>query len=105
MTSTTPTACASNITNAIASGVNMAFFSANNFYYRITWAPGANGRSNRRIHCDKNALPRSKTYEWRLLSPQHPENEIGGVMLQGVAARTGRSSSPMQATGSTRAPA
>lgn len=76
----------SNITNAIGSGVNMAFFSANNFYYRITWAPGANGRSNRRIHCDKNALPPSQTYEWRLLSPQHPENEIGGVMTQGVAA-------------------
>jgi hypothetical protein len=75
----------SNITSAIGSGVNMAFFSANNFYYRITWAPSASGRNNRRIHCDKNALPPSTTYEWRLLSPQHPENEIGGVMTQGVA--------------------
>ena len=76
----------SNITSAIASGVNMAFFSANNFYYRITWQPSSSGRSNRRIHCDKNGLPPSQTYEWRLLSPQHPENEIGGVMTQGVAS-------------------
>ncbi len=29
------------LTNAIAGGVDMAFFSANNFYYRITWAPSA----------------------------------------------------------------
>jgi hypothetical protein len=73
------------LTNAINGGVDMAFFSANNFYYRITWAPDAAGTPNRRIHCDKNALVGSTTFEWRLLSPQHPENEIGGVMLEGVA--------------------
>src|SRR4051794_27377557 len=73
------------LTNAIAGGVDMAFFSANNFYYRITWAPSATGTANRRIHSDKNALVGSTTFEWRLLSPQHPENEIGGVMLEGVA--------------------
>jgi N,N-dimethylformamidase beta subunit-like protein/fibronectin type III domain protein len=75
----------SHLQSAISSGVNMAFFSANNFYYRTTWAPNASGVANRRIHCDKNALPGSSTFEWRLLSPQRPENEIGGVMLQGVA--------------------
>jgi len=75
------------ITNGIAAGVNLALFSANNFYFRITWAADAAGNANRRIHADKNALPGSTTYEWRLLqgSLQHPENEIGGVMLQGVA--------------------
>jgi hypothetical protein len=75
------------ITNGIAGGVNLALFSANNFYFRITWAADAAGNANRRIHADKNALPGSTTYEWRLLqgSLQHPENEIGGVMLQGVA--------------------
>ena len=70
---------------AISGGVNMALFSANNFYYRITWAADAGGTNYRRIHCDKNALAGSTTYEWRLLSPQAPENQIGGVMLEGVA--------------------
>ena len=70
----------------IAGGVDMAFFSANNFYYRITWAADASGSANRRIHCDKNALVGSTTYEWRLLSPMRPENELGGVMLAGVAS-------------------
>ena len=75
------------IQSAIASGVNMALFSANNFYYRITWAPSGSGVANRRIHSDKNALAGSTTFEWRLLpgSLQHPENELGGVMLGGVA--------------------
>ena len=63
----------------------MAFFSANNFYYRITWAANGAGAANRRIHSDKNALAGSTTFEWKLLSPPRPENEIGGVMLQGVA--------------------
>jgi titin len=71
--------------NAIASGTDAAFFSANNFYYRITWAPSAAGAANRRIHCDKNAIAGSNTFEWKLLSPSLPENQIGGVMLQGVA--------------------
>jgi hypothetical protein len=74
------------ISNGIAGGVDMAFFSANNFYYRITWAADASGSANRRIHCDKNALVGSTTYEWRLLSPMRPENELGGVMLAGVAS-------------------
>ena len=74
-----------NLQTAISSGVDMAFFSANNFYYRMTWAANGAGAAYRRVHCDKNALPGSSTFEWRLLSPQHPENEVGGVMLQGVA--------------------
>ena len=74
-----------NLLNGISSGVDMALFSANNFYYRITWAPNASGTANRRIHCDKNALAGSTTFEWRLLTPQQPENQIGGVMLEGVA--------------------
>jgi len=71
--------------NAIAGGTDAALFSANNFYYRITWAPNGSGVANRRIHCDKNALAGSTTFEWKLLSPSLPENQIGGVMLQGVA--------------------
>ena len=43
------------------------------------------GSSYRRIFSDKNALPGSTTFEWRLLSPARPENELGGVMLLGVA--------------------
>ena len=58
-----------NIQNAITNGVDMAFFSANNFYYRITWAANGSGAAYRRIHCDKNALAGSSTFEWRLLSP------------------------------------
>ena len=73
------------IKNAIAGGTDMAFFSANNFYYRITWAPNGAGAANRRIHADKNALAGSTTFEWKLLTPSLPENQIGGVMLQGVA--------------------
>ncbi|HEY7148810.1 MAG TPA: fibronectin type III domain-containing protein [Gaiellaceae bacterium] len=75
------------VRNAISSGVNMALFSANNFYYRIIWSPSFSGVANRRMHADKNALPNSTTFEWRLLPPPltHPENEIGGVMLGGVA--------------------
>src|SRR6185437_15198375 len=73
------------LTGGIAAGVNMAFFSANDWYYRMTWAPNGTGTPLRRIHSDKNALPGSTTFEWRLLSPAHPENEIGGVMLLGVA--------------------
>ena len=71
--------------SAIGSGVNLALFSANNFYYRITWSANGSGASYRRIFSDKNALPGSTTYEWRLLSPPRPENQIGGVMLLGVA--------------------
>jgi hypothetical protein len=74
------------ISNGINGGVNMAFFSANDFYYRMTWAADGNGVNNRREHCDKNGLVGSTTYEWRLLSPSHPENELGGVMLEGVAS-------------------
>jgi hypothetical protein len=74
-----------NLLTAISNHTNMAFFSANNFYYRITWAADAAGTANRRIHCDKNGLAGSTTYEWRLLSPTAPENQLGGVMLEGVA--------------------
>jgi hypothetical protein len=73
--------------NGISGGVNLAMFSANNMYYRITWSADAAGGANRRIFTDKNALVGSTTYEWRLLpgALQHPENQIGGVMLLGVA--------------------
>ena len=75
----------SNITNAISSGVNMAFFSANDIYYRVTYAADASGTPNRRIHCDKGATPGSTTITWRALSPALPENMISGVMQNGVA--------------------
>ena len=73
------------ISNGIAAGVNMAFLSANNFYYRMTWAADYAGNQDTRIHCDKNALVGSTTFEWRLLSPPQPENQLGGIMLEGVA--------------------
>ena len=77
----------SNIQTAINSGVNMALFSANNFYFRTIWSPSWNGVPSRRMHSDKNGLANSTTYEWRLLPAPltHPENEIGGVMLGGVS--------------------
>lgn len=75
----------STIQNGIGAGVNLALFSANNFYYRILWSADASGAGLRRIHADKNALPGSTTYEFRLLTPARPENIIGGVMLLGVA--------------------
>ena len=74
------------IMNGIARGTNMAFFSANNFYFRSTWASNGTGAPYRRLHSDKNGLPGSTTYQYRHLSPALPENIIGGVMLQGVAS-------------------
>jgi hypothetical protein len=71
--------------NGIASGVNMAFFSANNFYYRHVWSASASGTPLRRMHTDKGAQTGLATVEWKNLSPAQPENEIGGVMLNGVA--------------------
>ena len=74
------------IQNAITNGVDMAFFSANNFYYRITVG---RERSRRRVPpdpLDKNALAGSTHLRVAALCRrQRPENEIGGVMLQGVA--------------------
>jgi hypothetical protein len=74
-----------NIQNGIASGVNMALFSANNFYWRITWAPDSSGAALRRIHTDKGAASGSTTITWRDLSPAKPENQLSGVMQNGVA--------------------
>jgi len=73
------------ITNGIAGGTNMAFFSANDFYYRITWQPDGAGNALREQHCDKNALPGSTTFEWSNQSPPKPANQIAGVMTAGVA--------------------
>jgi hypothetical protein len=64
----------------------MAFFSANNFYFRVAWGANGGGTAYRRIHCDKNALPGSTTFHFRYLTPAQPENAIGGVMLNGVAS-------------------
>jgi hypothetical protein len=75
----------SRIANAISAGVNMAFFSANNIYYRVTWGANGSGAGLRRIHCDKGAQTGLATVEWRNLSPAKPENAILGVMLNGVA--------------------
>ena len=46
------------------------------------------GRGEPRVSTlTRTRCPNSTTFEWRLLQPplQHPENEIGGVMLGGVA--------------------
>jgi predicted phage tail protein len=74
-----------NLTSGIAAGVDMAFFSANNFYYRVTWAPNQSGVPLRRIHTDKGAQTGAATVEWRFVSPPQPENMISGVMLNGMA--------------------
>ncbi len=73
------------ITNAIAGKVNMAFFSANNIYSRITWAANGAGSPLRRIHDDKGANAGSTTLEFRNLDPAQPENAVLGVMQNGVA--------------------
>ena len=73
------------IQNGIASGVNMAFFSANNIYQRVTWGSDYSGAQLRRVHDDKNGLPGSTTFEFRYLTPPRPENAILGVMQNGVA--------------------
>jgi len=75
-----------NLTDGIAAGVNLALFSANNFYFRMTWDGDGSGRPLRRIHCDKWATPGSRTGEYRYLTPAQPENAIGGVMQNGVAS-------------------
>ena len=71
------------IQNGIAGGTNLALFSANNFFHRITWSADTTGAQSRRIHTDKGATAGSTTREWRYLSPPKPENEIGGVLLGG----------------------
>src|SRR5215211_357907 len=71
--------------NGIDSGVNMAFFGANNIYHRTTWGSNSAGAPLRRVHTDKGTLPGSTTVEWRFLSPAQPENAILGVMENGVA--------------------
>lgn len=75
----------SRIQSGISSGVNMAFFGANNIYSRTTWGSNAGGDPLRRVHTDKGALPGSTTAEYRVLSPPQPENAINGVMQNGVA--------------------
>ncbi len=73
------------IKNAIAGGINMAFFSANDIYQRVVFQSDYSGAADRRIFDDKGALPGSTTYEWRYLTPEQPENSILGVMQNGVA--------------------
>ena len=73
------------ITNAISSGVNMAFFSANDFFYRVAMQADASGSPLRRIHCDKGAISGSSYITWRALSPAQPENQISGLLQNGVA--------------------
>ena len=73
------------VTNGIAAGVNMAFFSANDFYHRITWAANGAGVGYRRIHTDKGAQTGLATVEWRSLSPPQPENQITGLLQNGVS--------------------
>src|SRR5262249_41742178 len=74
-----------NIVNGIAAGVNMALFSANDIYFRITWASDAAGNPLRRIHCDKGARTGLATVEWRYLATPKPENAVLGVLQNGVA--------------------
>ncbi len=74
------------IKSAIDSGVNMAFFSANNIYFRVTWDANAAGAPNRRIHCDKGGLTGLATVEYRNLATPAPENAITGVLQNGVAS-------------------
>jgi hypothetical protein len=76
----------SRIQNGIASGVNMAFFSANNIYQRVVMNPDYAGASDRRVFDDKGALPGSTTNQYRYLNPPQPENAIDGVMQNGVAS-------------------
>ncbi len=76
----------SRIEGGIASGVNAAFFGANNIYSRITWGSDAGGAPLRRVHTDKGALPGSTTLEFRNLTPPRPENAVTGVMQNGVAS-------------------
>jgi N,N-dimethylformamidase beta subunit-like, C-terminal/HYDIN/CFA65/VesB-like, Ig-like domain/Cep192 domain 4 len=75
----------SRIENAIASGVNMAFFSANNIYFRSTMSANAAGTPNRRLHCDKGGLTGLATVEYRNLATPRPENAVLGVLQNGVA--------------------
>jgi hypothetical protein len=76
----------SNLQNAINSGVNLAFFSANNIGNRILWNPSSSGQPDREIYCDKGAFPNSTTGAFRYLTPPQPENALIGVMSNGVAS-------------------
>ena len=72
------------LTNGIAGGVNLAFFSANNIYSRVTWSSNGSGAALRRIHTSKGSL-NDGTVEYRYLTPPQPENAILGVLQNGVA--------------------
>jgi hypothetical protein len=70
--------------NGVDNGANLAFFSANNVYSRVTWSSDGSGAALRRIHDSKNAL-HDGTTEYRYLTPPQPENALLGVMTNGVA--------------------
>lgn len=76
----------SNLLNFINAGGSAAFFSADDFSRRMTWANSFSGQPLRREHCDKGALPGSTTGSWRDLTPPQPENQITGSLSNGAAS-------------------
>lgn len=83
-----------NLTNAIDDGVDAAFFTSNNIYWQIRYEPSTiNGAPNRTQVCfkDRTIDPfasgpnfRKTTVQWRQTPVDMPENEILGVMWEGV---------------------
>lgn len=84
------------VEKAAAAGVSLAFFSANNIYWRIRGADGANGAPARMLHCDKSGngvAPAAEepvadpdaTGRWRDLG--EPEQVLLGAQFMAIPAR------------------
>jgi hypothetical protein len=84
------------IENAIAAGTNVAFFSANEIYWRVRFEPGPGGEYRtvtcyRRAEIDPQATsdPTHATTKWRDLPSKEPESLVLGQMYGHVVLTPG----------------
>jgi hypothetical protein len=81
---------------AIAAGTNVAFFSANEIYWRVRYDPLAGGQY-RTVTCYRKANidpladvdPSVATTQWRALPDQHPESLVIGQMYGHIVIAPG----------------
>ena len=74
------------IQNGIAGGADMALFSANNFYFRITWAPNSSGAPCAASSRTRTPFLARRPISTGYLTPPRPENDPRRRLLAGVAS-------------------
>ncbi|WP_155368905.1 N,N-dimethylformamidase beta subunit family domain-containing protein [Catellatospora vulcania] len=78
------------VEQALAGGTSLAYMAANNVYWKIRFAPSADGRANRVVACYKNRLDAagnsSATMRWRdpEPGPAEAEQRLLGVQYNGI---------------------